>query len=556
MSEPTTMRWTDDELLPDDLRAYFAGQGAMYEIVEEEVLGSRLRVFKQRPRNMRQVALEAVDKHGDAPYLIFPDDTITYAQLPERVASYAAVLTETYGVTKGDRVAIASANTVEYALTEWACLFIGAVVSGLNGWWTGAELAYGVELTGPTVLFGDAPRLARFDEVDASSITCPVVEWSELAAQVAARGPAPIPDVAIDEDDPAIILFTSGTTGRPKGATLSHRNMIAFAYSLGYGRTVGAVLAGVTSAPSGGPPASLCGAPFFHISGTAPLLLSGPFFGAPVVFPPPGRWDPAVHLELTAKHRIANWSGVPTQYWRLLDHPDFDRHDLTCLTLVSSGGAPFPPELIRLLQERLPGVAVSNGYGASETMGSGTLSSGPLMEHHPDAVGKPPPAIDVEVRDEAGNPLGEGEVGEICIRAGTVFIGYWDDPDATAAAFWPGRWYRTGDFGRIEGGLLFVESRMRDLILRGGENIYPIEIEHRLVEHPEIADAAVVGVDHRELGQEVKAYVVRAAGSELDEAGVQEWVRHALAPYKVPAYVEFRDELPDTATGKVMKHEL
>jgi acyl-CoA synthetase (AMP-forming)/AMP-acid ligase II len=223
---------------------------------------------------------------------------------------------------------------------------------------------------------------------------------------------------------------------------------------------------------------------------------------------------------------------------------------------VSSGGAPFPPELIRLLQERLPGVSVSNGYGASETMGSGTLSSGPIMDHHPDAVGKPPPAIDVQVRDDDGNPLGDGEVGEICIRAGTVFLGYWDNPEATAESLWPGRWYRTGDFGRIHDGLLYIESRMRDLILRGGENIYPIEIEHRLVERAGIADAAVVGVDHRELGQEVKAYVVLAPDVVLTEADVREWVAQALAPYKVPAYVELRAELPYTATGKVMKHEL
>jgi acyl-CoA synthetase (AMP-forming)/AMP-acid ligase II len=227
--------------------------------------------------------------------------------------------------------------------------------------------------------------------------------------------------------------------------------MIHFAYSLGFGRTVSALLAGVTGAPGGQLPASLCGAPFFHISGTAPLLLSGPFFGTSVVFLPPGRWDPTAQLEATAKYRVANWSGVPTQYWRLLDHPDFDSYDLSCLTLVSSGGAPFPPELIRLLQERLPGISVSNGYGASETMGAGTLSSGPLMEHHPDAVGRATPAIDVQIRDDEGTVLPAGEVGEICIRSGTVVKGCWDDPEGTAEAFWPGRWYRTGDFGRAGG---------------------------------------------------------------------------------------------------------
>jgi acyl-CoA synthetase (AMP-forming)/AMP-acid ligase II len=243
-------------------------------------------------------------------------------------------------------------------------------------------------------------------------------------------------------------------------------------------------------------------------------------------------------------------------YWRLLEHPDVDRYDLTSVTAISSGGAPFPPELIRLLQERFPGVNVSQGYGASETMGAGTISYGPLMEHHPDAVGRATPAIDIQIRDDDGNVLGENEIGEICMRAGNVFLGYWDNPGATEAAFWPGRWYRTGDFGRIDDGVLFVESRMRDLILRGGENIYPIEIEHRLVQHPAIVDAAVIGVDHRELGQEVKAFVVLVDGEELRESDVQEWVREALAAHKVPAFVEFRDTLPYTETGKVMKTAL
>jgi acyl-CoA synthetase (AMP-forming)/AMP-acid ligase II len=551
------MRWRDDELLDDETRAMLCGPGAPYELVEQEVLGEPLRVFVQRLHNLRDVAVRAAEEHADSPYLIFPDDTVTFAQLLERVGAYAAVLVEEYGVAKGDRVAVASANTIEYALTEWACLVSGSVIAGLNGWWTAAELAYGVEVTKPKVVFGDAPRLARLREAGIE-LDVPVVEWSELAALVARRGAAPLPGTPIDEDDPAIILFTSGTTGRPKGATISHRNVIHFALSSGFRGATSMFLAGPGGPPSfQASPVSLCGTPFFHISGTAPLLMTGPFYGAAVVFMPPGRWDPTTHLELTARHRVASWSGVPTMYWRLLDHPDFDSYDLTCVRAVGSGGAPFPPELIRLLQERFPGVGVTNGYGASETMGSGTLSFGPIMQHHPDAVGRATPAIDIQIRDEEGNPLDEGDVGEICIRSATVFLGYWDDPDATAAAFWPGRWYRTGDYGRFEDGLLFVESRMRDLILRGGENIYPIEIENRLVEHPSIVDAAVIGVAHRDLGQEVKAFVVLAPGaSPLTESAVQEWVGAALAPFKVPAYVEFRDELPYTATGKVLKQEL
>jgi acyl-CoA synthetase (AMP-forming)/AMP-acid ligase II len=240
----------------------------------------------------------------------------------------------------------------------------------------------------------------------------------------------------------------------------------------------------------------------------------------------------------------------------MLEHPDFDSYDLSSLTMVSSGGAPFPPELMRVLNEKIPSANLSNGYGMSESMGAGTLLSGARYFTHRESVGAPYPTIEVQVRDEGGNSLSDGEVGEICLRGGVVFTGYWDDPDATAKVLDDERWYHTGDYGRVEDGVLWLESRMRDLIIRGGENIYPMEIEHRLIEHPDIADAAVIGVDHRTLGQEVMAVVVLQPGASLEAQAVQDWVADGLARFKVPAYVELRDALPYTQTGKVMKHQL
>jgi acyl-CoA synthetase (AMP-forming)/AMP-acid ligase II len=253
---------------------------------------------------------------------------------------------------------------------------------------------------------------------------------------------------------------------------------------------------------------------------------------------------------------VSSWSGVPTQFWRMLEHPDFDSFDLTSLTLVSSGGAPFPPELMRVLNEKIPTANLSNGYGMSESMGAGTLLSGERYHTHRDSVGAPWATLELQIRDEDRNVLAEGEVGEICLRGAVIFVGYWNDAEATAAVLDADRWYHSGDYGRIEGGVLYLESRMRDLILRAGENIYPMEIEHRLIEHPDIVDAAVIGVDHRTLGQEVKAFVVLRDGADLTEADVREWAARSLAAFKVPTYVEFRDSLPYTQTGKVMKHEL
>ena len=468
------------------------------------------------------------------------------------------MLADEYGVGKGDRVAFASANSLPYALAEWATVALGGIIVGLNGWWTGPELAYGVQLTTPKVLFGDEARLDRLAEVGITDGDVPMVPFATLVEQVAARADtgADLPDVAIDEDDPFMILFTSGTTGRPKGATLTHRNLVHMGSAMAFGRAVTMLLNGIVPSPDAPPPASICATPFFHISGTAPLFMTGARFGSTLIFPPPGRWDPGTHLQLTAEHRVSAWSGVPTQFWRMLEHPDFDSFDLSSLTLVSSGGAPFPPELMRVLNEKIPTAQLSNGYGMSESMGAGTLLSGARYVTHRESVGAPYPTIEVQIRDDDRTVLPEGEVGEICLHGAVVFQGYWDDPDATAAVLDAERWYHSGDYGRIDDGVLWLESRMRDLILRGGENIYPMEIEHRLIEHPDIADAAVIGVEHRTLGQEVKAFVVLHEGASLEPAAVQEWAGQSLAPFKVPAYVEFRDSLPYTQTGKVMKHEL
>jgi acyl-CoA synthetase (AMP-forming)/AMP-acid ligase II len=558
VTDGRTLRWHDDEQLTPAQRAALSGPGAPFERTVEDVLGAPVEVFVQRPRNLVQVLQDAVAQFGDRPYLLFPHETVTFSALPARTAAYAKVLADEYGVGKGDRVAFASANSLPYALAEWATVVLGGIIVGLNGWWTGPELAYGVQLTSPKVLFGDEARLDRLAEVGITDGDVPLIPFETLVEQVAARAVTGValPEVAIDEDDPFMILFTSGTTGRPKGATLTHRNLVHMGSAMAFGRAVSMLVNGIVPSPDAPPPASICATPFFHISGTAPLFMTGARFGSTLIFPPPGRWDPGTHLRLTAEHRVSAWSGVPTQFWRMLEHPDFDAFDLSSLTLVSSGGAPFPPELMRVLNEKIPTAQLSNGYGMSESMGAGTLLSGARYVTHRESVGAPYPTIEVQIRDDDRAVLPEGEVGEICLRGAVVFRGYWDDPEATATVLDAERWYHTGDYGRIDDGVLWLESRMRDLILRGGENIYPMEIEHRLIEHPDIADAAVIGVEHRTLGQEVKAFVVLHEGASLEPAAVREWAGQSLAPFKVPAYVEFRDSLPYTQTGKVMKHEL
>jgi acyl-CoA synthetase (AMP-forming)/AMP-acid ligase II len=527
--------------------------GGPMELVVEDVLGVPTRIFKNRPPHLRAVLERAVETFGDLPYLVFPDVTMTFADVAASAARIADYLANEHGVTKGDRVAFAAANVPAYPAAWWATISLGAIVSGLNGWWTPTELAHGIDLTRPTVVLADARRLERLAEAD---VDVPLVDLAELErflGPAASDDPA-LPDVDIDEDDPIVILFTSGTTGRAKGATLSHRIFVHCPMVQGLQAATG-LPEGMPPPPPRPPGAGLLPAPLFHVSGSLPLA-AAPATGNKIVFPPAGPWDEVTHLRLTQEHGVSMWSAVPTQFWRLLEHPDFDKYDTSSVEQMSGGGAVFAPELFKLMKRKVPHARVGCGYGMSETLGSGTRLGGITVETHPASVGAVEPLCEIQIRDGDGSPLPDGEVGEINIRGPIVFLGYWDNPEATAAVLDERRWYRTGDFGRFQDGVLQLESRMRDMIIRGGENIYPIEIENRLVEHPEIADACVVGVDHQQLGQEVAAVVVPHDGSKLDAEGVRAWVAETLAKFKVPAYVFFEDELPYNATGKVVKTEV
>jgi acyl-CoA synthetase (AMP-forming)/AMP-acid ligase II len=555
MTEPARLTWKGAEFLPEEAREQILGPGAPFEIVVEDVLGVPQEVFRQRLPNLPAAFATAAERWGDRPFLVSDGGTRTFAEALQDAYAVARLLKDRYGIEKGDRVAVVAANCPEYVVVAWGIISAGAILSGLNGWWTGPEMVHGIELSTPKLVTGDERRLARLDELG-TDVGVPVVEITELMRQARDGGTAPAPDVQMDEDDPAVILFTSGTTGRPKGATLTHRGFLHFAKSTQLSQSIGAFFAGrPPEPPTGG--ATIAASPMFHISGLVAMLIGGPQNGNTLVFPPPGRWDETKHLQLTQEHRITNWSGVPTQFWRLVQHPDLDQYDLSSVTSVGGGGAVFPPELIRLFKEKLPWMTFGTGYGMSESTGMGTGIGGALIEARPEAVGMANPTVQVEVRDPSGTQaLPEGEVGEIHLRHAAVFKGYWNNDKATEEVLDADRWYRTGDFGRITDGMLVLESRMRDLIIRGGENIYPVEIENRLVEHPDIDDAAVIGVDHQVLGQEVKAFVVLREGASLSEAEVQDWVAQALAKFKVPAYVAFRQSLPYTLTGKVLKNEL
>lgn len=549
-----TLRWPSSPL-PPGARESLIGPGAPFELVEESVAGGRIPVFARRPPNLREVLRAAADRFGPRPYLIFPDRQFTFDSITDPVASAAAALQDQYGVRRGDRVAIAAASSSEYIVALWSIVSIGAIAVGLNGWWTGAEMSYAIGLTEPRLIFGDYRRLERLkgQEIHGAEVLSFEDDFVAFDAYDHQR-----PDVVIDEDDPAFILFTSGTTGRPKGATISHRNCVHFgrALLLGGAETAVRLAAGGAVQGSPDPGCVISSSPMFHTSGLNGQVIAGMFSGMTTVFPPPGKWREDIHLELTERHSATMWSLVPTQLWRLLEQPHLDRYDLSSLRRVNGGGAVWPPEILRALAERLPWVFRHIGYGMTESTAMGTGLRGEATFEHPDSVGQPGPTVEIEVRDSTDSALGEGIVGEICIRSAGNFLGYWKSPEATKKVLDESGWYRTGDYGFHQGGFLYLEGRRSDLIIRGGENIYPAEVENRLVEHRDIIEAAVIGAPHRTLGQEVHAYVVARPGSGLKEEDIREWTAETLSAFKVPARVELVEELPHNAAGKVLKRLL
>ncbi|MCP3983544.1 MAG: acyl--CoA ligase [bacterium] len=541
----------------EEIETQLQGPGAPFEVGRAEVLGRTLSVFEQRMPSLRAV-LEASVIHGDKECLLYEDRRISYAEHFRAVASVARTLAEDYGVGRGDRVAILAANCPEWIVAFWATTSLGAVAVGLNGWWARDEILFGLEDCDPRLLIGDRRRLERIRGV---SLSFPVVEIESEFEALWNRDPdAPLPDQPIAEDDPAVIIYTSGTTGRPKGAVHSHRNIISLA-GLQFFHGLRVTLSTPIPEPQATlplPTVVLVNTPLFHASGLYTGAVTMLMSGATTVWMS-GRFDPVRVMETIERERVTNWGPMGTMAHRVAFHPEVEDHDLSSLRGIGSGGAPMSPELQERIREVFPAASHSLGlgYGLTECTALATLIFGDELKTRPYSVGRALPTVEIEIRDEQGKPVPEGDEGGVFIRGPMVMLEYWRRPEATAEALIADGWLDTGDWGRLEEGYLYLNSRKRDLILRGGENVYPAEIELRLEAHPDVREVAIVGSDHLELGQEVKAVVVPEDGASPDPDALAEWVAETLAYFKVPSKWEFRYEaLPRNATGKVMKHVL
>ncbi|MFZ4518546.1 MAG: class I adenylate-forming enzyme family protein [Microthrixaceae bacterium] len=557
----------------EDVRAALTGPGGPFEVVEtDEVDGRPMRVYKDRFNDLRAVATFG-PAHGDKEFIVHGDRRLTFAGFTDLSNATSAGLAAA-GVGPGDRVAVLSQNNPEWCLTFWATVNLGAVLVGLNGWWNEDEIVYGLEDSGAKVLVADRKRFERVaDQVDAiDSLERVYLVDADPAAhsspklhrfdELTATPHDGFPDTPIDEDDPAVIFYTSGTTGRPKGAISTHRNMVANLQNTIFLLTLGSMTTPTAgdgdaqpSAAGGGQPVSLFTSPLFHVSGCHSGLVVGMLAGMKMVMID-GRFTPEAAFDLIERERVMIWATVPTMIWRACEHPDRHDRDTSSVISVSFGGSPSADELQRRIRETFPNVkATTNAYGLTESSSVATTLTGADSLRKPDSVGLPVPVVEVAIAGPDGAHLGTGATGEVLLRGPVIMPGYWNKPEATASTVIDG-WLHTGDVGHLDDeGYLFITDRAKDMLIRGGENVYCVEIENRLVEHPDIADAAVVGVPHPELGEEVKAVIEVAPGVELSDAAVREWVAATLASFKVPTYVERWDgKLPRNASGKLLKN--
>ncbi len=535
--------------------------GGPFELEDALVGGERLRVFKRRARTLREI-LVASTAHGDAEHLVFTDGVrerrIGFREHARLVASVAEAMRTTYGIGRGDRVAILAANCPEWILAFWATISLGAVAVGLNAWWTGPEILAALDDAAPKLLVTDRKRLARLDGRDPG---VPTVVIEDAFAALERHAPdAALADVAIHEDDDAILLYTSGTTARPKGVVHTHRNvasyvMLAFFHGARMAR-VREQTEGV--ATTSGVRSTLVTSPLFHVSGLHSAAITGLAGGIRTVWLT-GRFDARAAMQIIERERISAWSYTRTLLHRVVHHPDVGTFDLSSVTHIGGGGSPIPPALQARACDVFTGARATFGvgYGLTECTALATLAAGDELRDFPASVGRPLPTVEIEIRDEHGASVGDDIEGEVHVRSPLVMRTYWRNPAATSASILPGGWLRTGDVGTMRGGRLWLASRRRDLILRGGENISPEEIEERIERHPSVAEAAAIGVAHEELGQEVKAIVVAKPDVALDIRELRAWVASELAYYKVPARWEIRAEaLPRNATGKLLRSVL
>jgi long-chain acyl-CoA synthetase len=540
--------------------------GTMFEIAEGEVGGVPTRLFVHTPPNIRGLFAMASARTDE--FIVFEDERWTMPDVLQHAARIGHALVEELGVRKGDRVGIAMRNYPEWITTFAAVTSVGAIAVPLNAWWVTDEIVYAVNDSGCRLIICDEERLelilaAEPGQVETQLVTVRCGEHDgalRLDDLLPDGSPeqATMPEVEIDPDDDVTILYTSGTTGFPKGAVSTHRALLSSLMAFAARAAVTAARSGDASAgPTEATPnvaVMLC-VPLFHVTGLVPVMLGAFASGAKLVMT--YRWDPDRALELIEQERVTHFVGVPTMSWDLLEAPTFADRDTSSLLSVGGGGAPMPPELMKRIDENFSKGRPNLGYGMTETNAYGPQITGDDFLARPTSTGRTVPVMQVRVTDPEGNELGPNETGEIWFRGPNLIRGYWNKPEATADTIVDG-WLRSGDIGRIDDeGWVYVSDRAKDMVLRGGENIYSAHVEAAIYEHPAVYEAAVYGIPDERLGEEVACHVMVKPGERLDADELRRFLGGRLAKFEIPAMITIVDEqLPRNASGKILKRQL
>ncbi|MEG3586493.1 MAG: class I adenylate-forming enzyme family protein [Actinomycetota bacterium] len=536
--------------------------GGLFEITETEVRGVRTKVFAGTPQNLRFLYQMAAQREDE--FVVYEEERWTMPEILKLSGQLGSTLINKFSITKGDRVAIAMRNYPEWIAAFAAITSIGAVAVPLNAWWEPEELGFALNDSGAKVVFADTERIEKILNSNVNTASLQIIrvrsksQDNDIAVSLESLLDldSTMPEVEIDPDENATILYTSGTTGSPKGAVSSHRAILSAL--LGFSaRAQVAELVEPQKDPSEITQRNsfmLC-VPLFHVTGLIPVML-GSFVGQSKLVMM-HKWDPNRALELIEQEQVTHFIGVPTMSWDLLEAETFNLKDTSTLRSVGGGGAPMPPELVKRIDENFKRGKPGLGYGMTETNAYGPQNTGKEFLDHPTSTGRPVPIMQLRVTDSSGKVLTAGEKGELWFNGPTIITEYWNRPEATKEAIVDG-WLRSGDIGHMdEHGRVFVSDRVKDMVLRGGENIYCAEVEASIYELPEVYECSVYGVPDKRLGEKVACHIMIRPGSSLTDEQVRGSLTGKIANFKIPEVIIIvSDPLPRNASGKILKRQL
>lgn len=534
--------------------------GQIFETVSVEGFGQKLPSFKNAPPSLAHYFAHYCNEHKDLTFLVDGDTRLTFGETYAAAQSVAAGLVNQHDVAVGDRIGIAARNSANWIIAYMGVVMAGGCATLLNGFWTGGELAYGIDLAECTIVLADKPRAERLKDTDHAAKMVVIGHESP-----ASQGLAPIwsddtGSIALPElgpDDFATILYTSGSTGKSKGAWSDHRGVVSGTMSYIAQSAMASQLLTMQGTPPDGQPCALVAVPLFHVTGMVPLFLQSYAIARKLVLMP--KWDAGDALRLMDAERVSYFVGVPLMSYEIATHPDREKFDISACKSFAAGGAPRPVDHVTKIRDSFPGGFPLLGYGLTETNGVGCGNFNENYLAKPGSTGRASrPLVDIGILDDDGNKLAQGAVGEVCFRTIANFKGYWNNDEATDAAFTKDGYFRTGDLGYLdEDDYLFIVDRKKDIIIRGGENISCIEVEEGIYAHPDIRECSVFGMQDDKFGELPAAVYLTKDGADVSPDDLRKFLTGKLAPFKMPQQIwQAHDPLPRLGTQKIDKRSV